>query len=142
MTTKLHLLLFSGVDLARQVGIGTLLVSGRKLLRQIGWAFARLNEPIHIDERTLKDLGISRAQLEFELSRPTYHYLPCKLMKSCVDLATCVVTRCARFSEASHQRRVLHEIQALGHPGVLADVNAACTSHEPRNSRLGPFRQE
>jgi hypothetical protein len=76
MGMKLFFLLFSGVDLARQIGFGTMLNAGRRLTRWIGNVIAILNEDVYIDERTLKDLGISRAQAEFELSRSPWRFPP------------------------------------------------------------------
>jgi uncharacterized protein YjiS (DUF1127 family) len=76
MTTNVYLLLFSSVDLARQIGFGALLTAGRKLARRIGCVLTALNQDAYIDERTLKDLGISRAQAEFELSRSPWRLPP------------------------------------------------------------------
>ena len=76
MTTKLYLVLFSGVDLVRQIGLGTVFALGWKSLCWIGRALAAANRDQYIDERTLKDLGISRAQAEFELSRSPWRLPP------------------------------------------------------------------
>lgn len=76
MTTNVYLLLFSSVDWARRIGFGALLTAGWKLARRIGRVLAALNQDAYIDERTLKDLGISRAQAEFELSRSPWRLPP------------------------------------------------------------------
>jgi hypothetical protein len=69
MSMKSYFLLFSGVDLARQIGLGTVLTFGSKSLRWVGRVLTTRNRYEYMDDRTLKDLGISRAQADFELSR-------------------------------------------------------------------------
>ena len=77
MTTKLSFLLFTGVDLARQVGVRTLLTLAARGLRWLGRALVDLNAHDVIDAHTMKELGMSRAQFEAELARlPWQHYPP------------------------------------------------------------------
>jgi hypothetical protein len=46
-------------------------------------------------------------------------------MKNALRGITHIVSLCARLIEVSRQRRMLRAMQELGHPGVLADINAA-----------------
>ncbi len=45
-------------------------------------------------------------------------------MKNALRVITHIATLCIRFIEVSRHRRMLRAMQELGHPGVLADINA------------------
>jgi hypothetical protein len=46
-------------------------------------------------------------------------------MKIALGVIAHIAAVCVWFIDASRQRRILRTMQELGHPGVLADINAA-----------------